>query len=186
MSKRVVFLLALACCGGPAVWADTIQLKDKYSVTGNVLAEKRDQIVVDLGYTVLVIPRNQIAKILKADSPGAGRAVTARAAEDMEKAVVETEAGFYSASSRPGPASNVRDLVNQIGEAVVQVRTPGGLGSGFIINEDGYLDDQLPRHRGRDADFGGGLSPARRPARAARPTSRCASWRSTSSRTWRC
>src|SRR5207302_3384023 len=34
---------------------------------------------------------------------------------------------------------NVRDLVNLIGEAVVQVRTPSGLGSGFIINEDGFL-----------------------------------------------
>jgi serine protease Do len=29
--------------------------------------------------------------------------------------------------------------VNQLGESVVQVRTPGGLGSGFFINEDGYL-----------------------------------------------
>jgi serine protease Do len=34
---------------------------------------------------------------------------------------------------------DVRELVNQLGESVVQVRTPGGLGSGFIINEDGYL-----------------------------------------------
>jgi serine protease Do len=33
----------------------------------------------------------------------------------------------------------VQDLVKQIGEAVVQVRTPGGLGSGFFINADGYL-----------------------------------------------
>ena len=33
----------------------------------------------------------------------------------------------------------MRDLVKTIGEAVVQVRTPGGLGSGFIINEDGFL-----------------------------------------------
>jgi serine protease Do len=33
----------------------------------------------------------------------------------------------------------VRDLVAQFGEAVVQVRTPAGLGSGFIINEDGFL-----------------------------------------------
>jgi serine protease Do len=33
----------------------------------------------------------------------------------------------------------VRELVNQLGEAVVQVRTPSGLGSGFIINEDGFL-----------------------------------------------
>jgi serine protease Do len=33
----------------------------------------------------------------------------------------------------------VRDLVNVLGEAVVQVRTPGGLGSGFFINDDGFL-----------------------------------------------
>ena len=31
------------------------------------------------------------------------------------------------------------EFVKQIGEAVVQVRTPGGLGSGFFINPDGYL-----------------------------------------------
>jgi serine protease Do len=33
----------------------------------------------------------------------------------------------------------VSELVKQIGEAVVQVRTPEGLGSGFFINADGYL-----------------------------------------------
>jgi len=33
----------------------------------------------------------------------------------------------------------VRELVALLGEAVVQVRTPSGLGSGFIINEDGFL-----------------------------------------------
>jgi serine protease Do len=34
---------------------------------------------------------------------------------------------------------SVRELVMQVGEAVVQVRTPSGLGSGFFINPDGYL-----------------------------------------------
>ena len=33
----------------------------------------------------------------------------------------------------------MRELVNQIGEAVVQVRTPSGLGSGFFLNDDGFL-----------------------------------------------
>jgi hypothetical protein len=31
--------------------ADTIQLKDKAAVTGQILAEKRDSVVVDVGYT---------------------------------------------------------------------------------------------------------------------------------------
>jgi serine protease Do len=33
----------------------------------------------------------------------------------------------------------VREFVGQLGEAVVQVRTPGGLGSGFFIHPDGYF-----------------------------------------------
>jgi serine protease Do len=33
----------------------------------------------------------------------------------------------------------VRELVAEVGEAVVQVRTPAGLGSGFFINPEGYL-----------------------------------------------
>src|SRR4029077_20775096 len=37
------------------------------------------------------------------------------------------------------PERSVREVVGQLGGAVVQVRTPGGLGSGFIIKEDGYL-----------------------------------------------
>jgi len=33
----------------------------------------------------------------------------------------------------------VSTLVKQLGESVVQVRTPEGLGSGFFVNQDGYL-----------------------------------------------
>jgi serine protease Do len=139
MLKKTVILLTLIFCGAPAMRADTIQLKDKYSVTGKLLAEKRDQIVVDLGYTVLVIPRNQIAKIQKSDTIAASPFVPGRTAEENEKPVGETYSGFYSAPQKSAPASSVRDLVNQLGVAVVQVRTPGGLGSGFIINEDGFL-----------------------------------------------
>ncbi len=54
---------------------------------------------------------------------------------------VETvpSSAFYAVAKTPPPESSVRELVNKIGEAVVQVRTPSGLGSGFIINEDGFL-----------------------------------------------
>src|SRR3569833_1748190 len=37
------------------------------------------------------------------------------------------------------PEKTVKDLVNQLGEAVVQVRTHSGLGSGFIFYEDCFL-----------------------------------------------
>src|SRR4030095_9897355 len=43
--------------------AETVQLRDKASVTGKILAQKRDQVVIDLGFTVLTIPRNAIQRI---------------------------------------------------------------------------------------------------------------------------
>jgi len=120
--------------------ADTVQLKEKASITGKILSEKRDQIAVDVGYTVLVIPRNQIAKILKTDETELPTKVAVKTGIPADtQDLVESKPGFYSAPNMHAAVRNVRDLVNLIGEAVVQVRTPSGLGSGFIINEDGFL-----------------------------------------------
>jgi len=144
MLRKIVSLSTLAfCVGARAVQSDTIQLKDNAAVTGKILTEKRDQVAIDVGYTVLVIPRSDIEKILR------GEAVVATTKPDRSpkplatpveaKPVVAFKPGFYSANNRAMPDKSVRELVNQLGEAVVQVRTPSGLGSGFIINEDGYL-----------------------------------------------
>jgi serine protease Do len=143
MLKKCFLVLALHFCGFAAALADTIQLKDKAAITGTVLAEKKDQVAVDVGYTVLVIPRNQVVKIIKADPPAAATkpVVNAKPAPAFEGGgdILETKIGFYSSATRTLASRTVRELVNQLGEAVVQVRTPSGLGSGFILNEDGFL-----------------------------------------------
>jgi serine protease Do len=119
--------------------ADTIQLRDKAAITGKVLAEKPDHIAVDIGYTVLVIPRSQVVAIARDDgaAPASKRSRGQRAVSSTEAA--ETKSAFYSSSAKSPPVRTVLELVNNIGEAVVQVRTPSGLGSGFFLNEDGYL-----------------------------------------------
>jgi serine protease Do len=98
--------------------------------------------VVDIGYTVLSIPRNQITKLSKANAPEAAPApVVASLAPVATAAInapISARSGYYTANTPP-PLKDVRELVNVLGEAVVQVRTPGGLGSGFIINQDGFL-----------------------------------------------
>jgi serine protease Do len=142
MLKKCVCALMVGTCAVQWLPADTVQLKDKGAVIGKILSEKRDQIAVDVGYTVLVIPRNQIVKITKEDArePLVKSAAPAKGPEaESKKGEGEASAGFYSESPKALPASTVRDLVNQLGEAVVQIRTPSGLGSGFIINEDGFL-----------------------------------------------
>jgi len=88
---------------------------------------------VDVGYTVLVVPRSVIARISRATEA----ASPASAASNLLVNVNAPQ--FYSADARPVSPRDVQDLVKQIGEAVVQVRTPEGLGSGFFINADGYL-----------------------------------------------
>jgi serine protease Do len=117
------------------VWnapADTIQLKDKAAVTGKILAEKPDSIVLDVGYTVLVVPRSAVSGIFKTGNvPPQTTSATAPLLNVLPQ--------FYYANTLASPARDVSALVKQIGEAVVQVRTPEGLGSGFFINADGYL-----------------------------------------------
>ncbi len=146
MSLKNIFVLVLCALSAPGgALADVVELKEKSSVTGKILAEKRDSVVVDLGYTVLVIPRDHVAKISSGDAAPAERDSKKKSSSEKKAVAAETKneapvsTGFYRSSPKAGPERNVRDLVNQLGEAVVQVRTPGGLGSGFFINEDGFL-----------------------------------------------
>ena len=143
MLRPCLILSTLVACSLASARADTIQLKDKAAVVGTVLAEKPDQIVVDVGYTVLVIPRNQVVRIVKGDTPAAptskpGRGQKTAPVSDATE-VTQPKPGFYLAPNKAASIRSVRDLVNEIGEAVVQVRTPSGLGSGFFLNEDGFL-----------------------------------------------
>jgi serine protease Do len=118
----------LGCCAQLAL-ADTIQLKDA-TVTGKILAEKADSVVVDVGFTVLQIPRSAILGVTKASTAAIPAPTTT---------VPSANGRFYSSDAKAAGIHDVSSLVKQIGEAVVQVKNPGGLGSGFFINEDGYL-----------------------------------------------
>ncbi len=139
--------------------ADVIHLKDQAALTGTILAEKPDQLVVDIGYTVLLVPRDRVDRIVRSEAaqppqetpaePAIGSAPTGAAAATSVPApgVVLTDApgapavrgGLFSTAAGTGSDRPVRELVRELGEAVVQVRAPSGLGSGFFINEEGYL-----------------------------------------------
>lgn len=113
--------------------AAVIHLHDSKQVTGEILSEKPEKIYVDLGFTVLGIPRGDIARIVN-DTDGE------ETRQQKPPQQSETRAnGLYTVNATSPAEKNVRDLVDELGESVVQVKTPGGLGSGFIINEDGSL-----------------------------------------------
>jgi serine protease Do len=110
---------------------ERLVLKDGQQVVGEILIEKPGALWIDLGFEVIKIPRDQISQRLKADE-------APRAASPSDPVPSEVDpSGFYkTAVLKPRP---VTDLVREFGEGVVQVETPSGLGSGFIVNEDGYV-----------------------------------------------
>ena len=114
--------LVLAGCAFAA--PATVELNQGGSVRGDILADTAERVVVDLGFTVLTIPRDSITRVSK-DAPGA--APQAIQGDDLFRT---------DAQSRP---QAVKDLVKGIGDRVLLVKTAGGLGSGFMIHEDGYL-----------------------------------------------
>jgi len=136
------------CAGLAAGGADTIQLKGNNALTGTILAEKPDQVVLDVGYTVLVVPRAHIVRVVK-EAPQTGRprarsalrpnALPAMGTPSAPAPAPTANADFYTAAAGGAAVRDVRELVGQLGEAVVQVKTPSSSGSGFFINPEGFL-----------------------------------------------
>jgi serine protease Do len=168
-------LLAAAVLTSPVlVVGDLVQLKDQASVSGKIVAEKKDALFLDVGYTVLSIPRSQILRVVRGQETSGTVAkgpVTGGEAVKAALPEVGSDPAIFQQATGSEPVATVRDWVSKLGEAVVQVRTPSGLGSGFFIHEDGFLitnfhviegetrisievyhqkDGQLERHSYRD------------------------------------
>ena len=82
---------------------------------------------MDLGFDILKIPRSSIANLEKRNQ---------KISTDDEGAMVSGI--FFESRTEPAHAS-LKDLVNELGESVVLIRTPVGLGSGFLVHPSGYL-----------------------------------------------
>jgi len=95
-------------------------------VKGELLAENGERLVVDLGFTVLNIPRDAV---LKADRT-AGKPVAPSPAFGAD---------LWRDAAPGNTAGSVKDMAAAVGEAVVLIRTSGGLGSGFVIHPAGYV-----------------------------------------------
>lgn len=103
--------------------ADQIILKSGHKVEGDVLKESADAIYVDINIDVVKIPVHQIQSRSKSK-------------KGEEQPVEVASDSLYKVSRLPG--GTIQKLAGQYGEAVVLVQTPGGLGSGFFVNERGY------------------------------------------------
>ncbi len=136
MNNHRYLLVAVLLCAGlvSSGWADTILLKGGCQVTADVLKEDEQAVVVDLGTVVIRFPRSEIVKITKAHDGKSDMPTTAPTSQPVDR-----EAPGWRLFHNGGyQAATIEDNVQRIGESVVMVSTPNGLGSGFVITDDGY------------------------------------------------
>jgi len=126
MSLRVLCIATLLSLAADAVAGTaTVELNQGGVVQGEILSESAERVVVDLGFTVLSIPRDAVTRMVKN---------AAKPAADSQ-AMGE----FFFRTDPEARTLPVKDLVNTLGDRVVLIRTASGLGSGFIIHPDGYV-----------------------------------------------
>jgi len=146
---RAVLLCGVLLVGSVAAVGDVIVLKSGQRVEGEVLKVQKDTLFVDVGVDVIRIPVDQIQERKGAEAPDPAKTAP------VESLFLSTEL----------PERTVKELVETFGEGVVLIETPGGLGSGFIINSRGYcvtnyhvIEGQTRVavtifHRGKEGDF---------------------------------
>lgn len=124
--RAISFAAVLLGAMPTAFGLSVVQLKSGASIRGEILSEKPDRVVVDLGFTLLAIPRDEIERLQAEETPAAEA--------ESEQLVTDL---FRSAGN--SPTLSVKENIDRVAESVVQIRTPIGLGSGFIIHPSGYV-----------------------------------------------
>jgi serine protease Do len=110
---------------------ELFDLGEGRSVTGALVKENAETLFLDLGYTILEVPRREvIARRAVGEEAGGG----ASGGDGVGRAVegkLWTRGEFAEAS--------VRTCAERVGSGVVLVKVPGALGSGFVVHPDGWI-----------------------------------------------
>ena len=111
----------------------TVVLRSGPHVRAEIIKQDDRVVILDLGYDLLRVPRSQIEAITD-DVPQARGVAEAGAAPNWTPSDADA---LYRTT--PLAKTTIEKNVARFGEAVVMVSTPGGRGSGFLINPDGHL-----------------------------------------------
>jgi serine protease Do len=118
-------------------FAETIVLENGNAIQGDLIKKSVDNYFVDIGFDILKIPASKVKEVLKTatitttnippTTPGTATGSKFGASE------------LYRVAPGTGRIRTVNENADLVGSAVVQVRTDSGVGSGFVINPEGYV-----------------------------------------------
>ncbi|MHC4076311.1 MAG: trypsin-like peptidase domain-containing protein [Planctomycetota bacterium] len=120
----LIILFCWAICS-----ADTVLLKQGQTLTGEILAEKQNLLILDIGISILTIPKDKILEYQYGQ--------TADNLLPVTDGSPTAQPSLYKTTSLK--KTTIEKCVDAVSEAVVKVSSPAGIGSGFFINEDGHL-----------------------------------------------
>jgi serine protease Do len=127
-------------CAGLFVWpvkADVVLLKGGQKLVGDIVAERQEKIYVDVGFTVIAVPKDDVLEY-RYDKEGDTNALSMQSATEANEIKIELDSGRLYHTGK-FPKRTVEQCVAEVGEAVVKVSSPAGMGSGFFVNEQGFL-----------------------------------------------
>ena len=122
MSKVIIFMISIHYLIA-SVQADTIVLKSGTVIKGDVIKQSATRLWIDIGHDVIPIDKIQVENLVIDDA--------------MDKIKSESEQTLFNT------ADSLIERIPQsqatiVGPSVIKVSTPGGLGSGVLINEEGF------------------------------------------------
>jgi serine protease Do len=122
--RRVVVGLAVVFAVGAAStsFSDTVKLKSGAVLQGTILKRSDQNVWLDVGPTVIELSMDDVEAVEATDA--------------LEAVEVAKDTLFRTATNLPDLPP--KEQAKRIGAAVIKVSTPSGLGSGVIINPDGY------------------------------------------------
>lgn len=132
MNVSALILMLVIQFDGGAGRPQVITLHDGPRIHAEILREYADRIVIDLGFDVLSIPRQQIRSI--ENEPAAAEPGTIDGAAEAE---VRSNEHLYTTARLP--QDTVKNLAARFGEGVALISSPSAMGSGFFINDEGHL-----------------------------------------------
>jgi len=110
--------------------ADTVILREGQQLTGKILAERQNLLYLDVGIDILRIPKDSILEYEYTKDFGG---------KDIQSDTLALpQTGRLYAAGSAGKMS-IEKCVEMVSEAVVKISTPAAMGSGFFLNDQGYL-----------------------------------------------